>query len=229
MHAMILAAGRGQRMQPLTDVHPKPLLQVGGKALIEYHIEALVAGGFRELVINTGWLGEQLPQHLGDGSRWGIHIDYSHEGWPALETGGGLFKALPLLKQQPFLVMNGDVWTDWRVTAPLLPRSWRADTLAHLVLVPNPPQHPHGDFGLQGELIVKQAEQRHTFSGIGYYHPDLFVDCQPGAFKLAPLLYAAADAGRVSGELYNGQWFDIGTPQRLLQLDAQLHQYTSRR
>lgn len=222
LRAMILAAGRGERMKPLTDACPKPLLQIAGKPLIEYHIERLAAAGFQHLVINTGWLGEQLPVALGDGSRWGVRIDYSHEGWPALETGGGLFNALPLLKHQPFLAVNGDVWTDWQPADVRLPATWRADTLAHLILVPNPPQHPRGDFGLANGFVSGKADQQFTLSGIGYYHPDLFTGCSAGAFKLAPLLYAQADQGRVMGELYLGQWHDIGTPERLQQLDAQL-------
>ncbi len=222
MRAMILAAGRGERMRPLTDVHPKPLLKVAGKALIEYHIENLVTAGIRDIVINTAWLGEQIPQQVGDGARWGVRIAYSHEGWPALETGGGIFKALPLLGEQPFLVVNGDVWSDWQLLSPKLPAAWRADTLAHLLLVPNPPQHPQGDFGLQDDLVTEFAGPRYTYSGIGFYHPALFAGCQPGAFKLAPLLFDAARAGRITGELYHGQWHDIGTPERLSALDEVL-------
>lgn len=222
LRAMILAAGRGERMKPLTDVCPKPLLKVGGKSLIEYHIESLRKVGFTELVINTGWLGEQLPAQLGTGSRYGVSIAYSHEGWPALETGGGLYKALLLLGHQPFLVVNGDVWTDWQATSLHLPAGWRDNTLAHLVMVPNPPQHPRGDFAIENGRIAPDADPRFTFSGIGYYHPDLFAYCQPGPFKLAPLLIDAARQGRVMGELYQGQWFDIGTPERLQQLDTQL-------
>ena len=222
MRAMILAAGRGERMKPLTDVHPKPLLQAGGKALIEYHLENLAAGGFRDIVINTAWLGEQIPVYVGDGSRWGVRIQYSHEGWPALETGGGIFKALPLLGGAPFLVVNGDVWTDWRVSRPQLPRQWRSDSLAHLVLVSNPSHNLKGDFGLLDGRIAEDAAERHTFSGIGFYHPELFAGCTPGAFKLAPLLFSAARAGRVSGELHTGEWYDIGTPDRLRMLDQKL-------
>jgi N-acetyl-alpha-D-muramate 1-phosphate uridylyltransferase len=221
MRAMILAAGRGERMKPLTDTCPKPLLKVGNKRLIEYHLETLSAAGFRDIVINTGWLGEQIPLALGDGARYGVHIEYSHEGWPALETGGGLFKALPLLKYQPFLVMNGDVWSDWRPLSAQLPVEWRSNTLAHLVLVPNPPQHPKGDFTLRDGLVGDDSESRHTFSGTGYYHPDLFKDCSAGTFKLAPLLYQAAAQGRITGELHLGQWHDIGTPERLAQLNQQ--------
>lgn len=220
--AMILAAGRGERMRPLTDKHPKPLLKISGKALIEYHLENLAAGGVREVVINTAWLGEQIPAALGDGSRWGLRIAYSPEGWPALETGGGIFRALPLLGSDPFLVVNGDVWTDWRLTAPQLPAVWRADALAHLVLVPNPSHNPTGDFGLQQDRVVAEAEQRHTYSGVGFYHPALFAGQADGAFKLAPLLFAAARAGKMTGELYTGAWSDIGTPERLRQVEQQL-------
>jgi N-acetyl-alpha-D-muramate 1-phosphate uridylyltransferase len=228
MRAMILAAGRGERMRPLTDVHPKPLLKVGGKALIEYHLEHLAGAGFRDIVINTAWLGEQIPVYLGDGSRWGVRIQYSHEGWPALETGGGIFNALPLLGDDAFLVVNGDTWTDWRVTAPMLPAAWRTTTLAHLVLVPNPEHNRKGDFGLHDTLVTEAGEPTskpiYTFSGMGFYHPRLFAGCSSGAFKLAPLLYAAARTQQVTGELHQGQWFDIGTPQRLTQLDLSLSQ-----
>src|SRR5690242_11749404 len=163
MRAMILAAGRGERMRPLTDEHPKPLLKVAGKALIEYHLEQLAAAGFKDVVINTAWLGEQIPQYVGDGARWGMHIAYSHEGWPALETGGGIFKALPLLGDAPFLVVNGDVWTDWRITKPALPSVWRLDTLAHLVLVANPPHNLKGDFSLQDHFVIQPTAQSYTF------------------------------------------------------------------
>ena len=222
MRAMILAAGRGERMKPLTDVHPKPLLKVGGKTLIEYHLEHLAASGFKEIVINTGWLGGQIPVFLGDGARWDVRIQYSHEGWPALETGGGIFNALSLLGEAPFLVVNGDVWTDWRIHSPHLPVQWRSDTLAHLILVNNPPHHPKGDFGLLDGRVTDAAAERYTFSGIGFYHPRLFAGCITGAFKLAPLLFAAAQQGRVTGAIYSGQWHDIGTPERLAQLDQQL-------
>jgi MurNAc alpha-1-phosphate uridylyltransferase len=222
MRAMILAAGRGERMRPLTDAHPKPLLKVGGKALIEYHLEHLASCGFKEIVINTGWLGSQVPAYLGDGSRWGVSIQYSHEGWPALETGGGIFNALSLLGDAPFLVVNGDVWTDWSIPSPQLPASWKNDSLAHLVLVNNPPHHPDGDFGLFEGRVTDVDPERYTFSGIGFYHPQLFAGCHAGAFKLAPLLFAAVQQGRVTGEIYSGRWYDIGTPERLAQLDQQL-------
>ncbi|MGE0114024.1 MAG: N-acetylmuramate alpha-1-phosphate uridylyltransferase MurU [Steroidobacteraceae bacterium] len=222
MKAMILAAGRGERMRPLTDRHPKPLLKVGGKPLIEYHLERLAIAGFHDIVINTAWLGEQIPAQVGDGSRWHVRIAYSHEGWPALETGGGIFKALPLLGDEPFLVVNGDVWTDWQVATPALPSQWHADTLAHLVLVPNPVHHPKGDFGLQDGQVTAATTQSFTFSGMGFYHPRLFAGCSPGAFKLAPLLFAAISSRRVTGEFYAGQWYDIGTPERLAMLDRLL-------
>ena len=223
MKAFVLAAGRGERMRPLTDVHPKPLLKVAGKALIEYHLENLAAAGFRDIVVNTAWLGEQIPAYVGDGARWGVRIAYSHEGWPALETGGGIFKALPLLGDAPFLVVNGDVWTDWRLAQPALPRQWRDNSLAHLILVPNPTHNLKGDFGLQGSAVTLSGTPTYTFSGIGFYRPSLFAACTPGAFKLAPLLFDAVRAQQITGEIYSGQWYDIGTPERLAALDRQLN------
>jgi len=219
MKAMILAAGRGERMRPLTDHTPKPLLRAGGRHLIEYHLEALVAAGFVNVVINHAHLGEQLVQALGDGSRYGLSIRYSAEA-PALETGGGIFHALPLLGDAPFLVINGDVWSDYpyaRLREQVVER-------AHLVLVDNPPQHPAGDFALQRGRVSEGDSGRLTFSGIGVYHPALFEGCHDGAFPLAPLLRRAMAAGLVSGEHYRGRWFDIGTPERLAQLDNLLQQ-----
>ena len=195
MKAMILAAGRGERMRPLTDTTPKPLLRVGGKALIEYHIEALVAAGIDELVINHAHLGAQIEAYLGDGSRYGASIIYSAEG-TALETGGGIFKVLPLLGEGPFIVTNADVWSDFDYAH----LRQRAVDHAHLVLVDNPAHHPHGDFTLKQGQIVEQAGERLTFSGIGIYRAALFAGCVAGAFKLAPLLREAIHAGRVSGE-----------------------------
>ena len=271
MKAMILAAGRGERMRPLTDHTPKPLLAAGGKPLIVHHLERLARAGFRDLVINHAHLGERIAAALGDGSRWGVRIAYSPEG-TALETGGGIFRALPLLGPEPFLVVNGDVWTDLDFAPLALP----AGKLAHLILVDNPPHHPRGDFHLAGGLVraepllVDQPQDadgrpaspsppgltdtpihrqgrgrssatspaapdgglaqdvqpesgpRLTFSGIGIYHPDLFRDCQPGAFPLAPLLRAAMAQARVTGEHYTGLWLDIGTPHRLADLDVLL-------
>ncbi len=221
MKALILAAGRGERMRPLTDDTPKPLLQVGGKFLIEYHIEALVRAGIEELVINVSYLGANIRAALGDGARYGASIQYSDEGTPALETGGGIFRALPILGNAPFLVVNGDIWTSF----PYRQLPFRAFGLAHLVLVDNPTHHPDGDFVLSGQRVLAEGDgPRLTFSGIGVYHPALFDDCRDGHFPLAPLLRQAMAAGRVSGERYGGQWVDVGTPQRLQALDRQLRQ-----
>ena len=217
MKAMILAAGRGERMRPLTDTTPKPLLRAAGKPLIVYHLEALAAAGFAEVVINHAHLGEQIEQFLGDGSRYGLAIHYSHEK-QALETGGGIFRALPLLGEAPFAVINGDVWSDY----PYSRLRQLAVERAHLVLVDNPPQHPTGDFLLHQGRVLEGEGERLTFSGIGVYHPSLFAGCAAGAFPLAPLLREAMRAGAVSGEHYHGRWFDIGTPERLAQLDALL-------
>lgn len=214
---MILAAGRGDRLRPHTDAMPKPLLAVAGKPLIQWHIEALAAGGISELVINHAWLGDQIEAALGDGAVFGVHIAYSPEPGGALETGGGIFQALPLLRSgaededAPFLVVNGDVLTD--IDFARLPR--RIAGLAHLVMVPNPPHHPSGDFCLQGERVTLDRGPRLTFSGIGLYRPSLFARCQRGAFPLAPLLQAAIAEGRVSGELHPGLWIDVGTAERL--------------
>jgi N-acetyl-alpha-D-muramate 1-phosphate uridylyltransferase len=217
--AMILAAGRGERMRPLTDDRPKPLLQAGGKSLIEYHLDALRGAGIRDVVINTAWQGQKLRDALGTGERYGVAIRYSDETPSALETGGGIFKALPFLGTGPFLVINGDIWTDWQ-----LDRRFALDDrdLAHLVLVPNPEHHPRGDFSLQDGRVTEDDDPRFTFSGIGVYRAEFFAGCQPGAFPLLPLFKRAIAAGCVSGELHAGQWFDIGTPARLATLDAEL-------
>lgn len=217
MKAMILAAGRGERMRPLTDTTPKPLLKAGGKRLIEYHLEALARAGIREVIINHAHLGEQIEGALGDGRRYGLSITYSAEG-TALETGGGIFKALPLLGESPFLVINGDIWCDY----PYAELLQREVAQAHLVLVDNPPQHPKGDFVLERGRVHDSQGERLTFSGIGLYHSRLFNGCEAGAFALAPLLRRAMAAGEVSGEHYRGRWFDIGTPDRLQQLDQLL-------
>ncbi|RDH86665.1 MAG: mannose-1-phosphate guanylyltransferase [endosymbiont of Escarpia spicata] len=217
MKAMILAAGRGERMRPLTDHTPKPLLPVAGKPLIEYHIEALAGAGIRELVINHAHLGKQIEAALGDGSRWGVTIHYSAES-PALETGGGIFRALPLLGEAPFLVVNGDVWCEIDFAGLVLPPG----RLAHLVMVPNPSHHPAGDFSLEGDALVDVGSGRLTFSGIGLYAPALFTGCDSGAFPLGPLLRSAMAAGEVSGEAFFGRWSDVGTPQRLAALEQSL-------
>lgn len=218
MKAMILAAGRGERMRPLTDHRPKPLLLVAGKPLIEYHLEALAQAGFKDIVINHAWLGAQIENALGDGSQFGVHIHYSPEDGQALETGGGIFNALPLLGDDTFLVVNGDVWTDFAYSA--LPR--RLDGLAHLILVPNPPQHPSGDFVLDHGMVRNEGSDKLTFSGIGIYKTELFTDCKPGIFPLAPLLRKAIAKNQVTGQYYSGCWRDIGTPQRLAELDQAL-------
>ena len=239
MKAMILAAGRGERMRPLTDHTPKPLLAVGGKPLIVWHIEALRDAGFCEIVINHAHLGAQIEAALGKGAALGVDIAYSPEPPGALETAGGIRHALPLLGEAPFLVVNGDIWCNWpfehathptmagackkKSATPLGSANDASEMLAHLVLVPNPPHHPDGDFALDGGRIRNQATPgaaRFTFSGIGVYSPALFAalpDHTPA--KLAPLLRAAADAGRLGGELHPGEWIDVGTPERLRELD----------
>ncbi len=207
-------------MRPLTLERPKPLLEVGGRPLIVHHLHALAMAGFRDLVVNLSWLGTQIREALGDGERYGVNLRYSDEGPEPLETGGGIFRALPLLGPGPFVVLNGDVWTDYpyaRLRELLQP----AD-LAHLVLVPNPVHNPDGDFVLDRSRIVEGEGERHTFSGVGVYRPELFDGCQDGIFKLAPLLRSSARAGRLSGELFDGDWLDIGTVQRLAELDARL-------
>lgn len=211
MKAMILAAGRGERLRPLTDQTPKPLLLVAGKPLIERHVEALVRAGITELVINHAWLGEQIEAALGDGSRFGAQIVYSAEGEQALETGGGIVRALPLLGDKPFMVVNADVATDFDFSA--LPQS--VSGLAHLVLVPNPAHHAQGDFVLDGKTVRLGDAARGTFSGIAVYDPRLFVHCTDTmVFPLAPILRDAIAAGQVSGECYNGRWVDVGTEER---------------
>jgi MurNAc alpha-1-phosphate uridylyltransferase len=215
MKAMILAAGRGERLRPITDNIPKPLVKVRGKALIQYHVEALAAAGFTDLVINHAWHGEQIERALGDGGQFGVHIRYSPEG-KALETGGGIFKALPLLGDEPFLVVNGDVFTSF----PFAGLVNQPSKLAHLVLVRNPPQHPNGDFALQGNEVIHEGTPKYTFSGIGVYSPALFKDCQPGAFPLAPLLFEAIARRELTGQLFDGVWEDVGTIERLEKLNS---------
>jgi MurNAc alpha-1-phosphate uridylyltransferase len=218
MRAMILAAGLGKRMRPLTDETPKPLLRVGGRPLIEYHIERLAAAGFAELVINTAWLGEQIEHHLGAGERFGVRIRYSREGDP-LETAGGIIEALPLLGEAPFVVVNGDIWTDFDFAG--LRRTPASE--AHLVLVDNPEHNAGGDFRLddQGRVSLETGRPL-TFSGIGLYRPEFFAGLAPGERPLSELLAAAIKRGKVTGEHHPGVWLDIGTPERLRQLDRQL-------
>ncbi len=220
MKAMILAAGRGERMRPLTLTRPKPLLEAGGAPLIVHHLRALAGAGFEDVVVNLSWLGVQIREALGDGSRHGLRIHYSEEGPEPLETGGGIFRALPLLGDGPFLVLNGDTWSD--IAYADLRDRFAARDLAHLVLVPNPAHNPGGDFVLERGRIVETPGERLTFSGVGLYRAELFEGCRDGVFKLAPLLRAAARDGRVGGEVHGGAWLDIGTPERLAELDARL-------
>lgn len=218
LKVMILAAGRGERMRPLSDTVPKPLLEAGGKPLIVHLIEGLARHGLRDLVINYSHLGEKISAYLGDGGRYGVRVAYSHEEGGGLETGGGIFKALSLIDTDPFMVINGDIWTDY----PFDRLPARLDGLAHLVLVDNPPQHPQGDFALREGKLFAEGAPRLTFSGIGVYARALFAECRPGTFPLAPLLRAAMARGLVSGEHYTGRWRDVGTPQRLADLDREL-------
>ena len=218
MKAMVLAAGRGERMRPLTDHTPKPLLVAGGKPLIAWHLEALARAGIRDVIVNLSWLGAQIRAALGDGRQFGLQIQYSDEGSPALETGGGIFHALPLLGPAPFLVVNGDTFTDIDVSSLRLPAA--AD--ARLVMVSNPPQHPAGDFVLDGERLVVGAGPTLTYSGIGIFSPALFAGCTEGQFPLLPLLKRAIATGRLQGQHHTGQWLDIGSPQRLAALRVQL-------
>ncbi|MBL0542026.1 N-acetylmuramate alpha-1-phosphate uridylyltransferase MurU [Aeromonas caviae] len=217
MKAMILAAGRGERMRPLTDLLPKPLLAAGGKPLIVHHIEKLKAAGVTTLVINHAWLGHKLVAALGDGSALGVSIHWSAEE-NALETAGGIVQALPLLGCEPFLVINGDTWLDLDYRA--LVNQPLGDDLAHLWLVPNPPQHPQGDFSLQAGRVLDTPAL--TFSGVGLYQPAAFAGLPCGARKLAPLLRDWMVQGRVGGSLLAGEWRDIGTVDRLRELDEQL-------
>lgn len=215
MKAMILAAGRGERMRPLTDHTPKPLLLVGGKPLIVWHLERLAKARFKEVVINHAHLGMQIEKALGDGSAWGLKIQYSAEP-KALETAGGIANALHLLGDAPFLVVNGDVFTEIEFDFLQL----ASPNLAHLVMVNNPPQHPDGDFAISAGKVNHEGSNKLTFSGVGVYHPELFADVEPGqAAKLAPLLKSAMAKGLVTGEHYQGIWHDIGTPERLEQLN----------
>jgi N-acetyl-alpha-D-muramate 1-phosphate uridylyltransferase len=211
MKAMILAAGRGERMRPLTDHTPKPLLKVDDYTLIEHTVMQLVSNGFHELVINHAYLGEQIEQTLGNGGQYDASIAYSREGDSALETGGGILKALPLLGDAPFLVVNGDIATDY----PFARLRDVTFDLAHLILVDNPSHHPDGDFALHDKTVAEAQELRLTFSGVGIYNPELFAGCKPGKFPLTPLLRTAMQNSRVSGEKHEGFWIDIGTPERL--------------
>lgn len=230
MRAMILAAGRGERMRPLSDRTPKPLLAVAGQPLIVRHLERLAAAGMRDVVINTAHLGAQFAAALGDGAHWGLRIHYSHEGEQALETGGGIRKALPLLGDDPFIAISGDLWTDYDFARLRI----AADDLAQLVMVRNPDWHAAGDFGLSAGRIVEQGGERLTFANIAVYRPALFADwraaavAEPGIaldpprFRLLPLYLAALRRGRVGGEFFDGRWHNLGTPAQLAALEAEL-------
>lgn len=232
MRALIFAAGLGERMRPLTLTTPKPLLEAGGKPLIVWHLEKLAALGVDEVVVNTSWLAPKFPELLGDGSRWGLSLQYTYEGLTPLETGGGMWNALAQLSPggAPFVAVNGDIWSDYDFAR--LPREPRG--LAHLVLVDNPEHHPRGDFALAGDRVENGGDARLTFSGIGVYRPALFdrwrdvIGDSPGAaetpprFPIAPLLRHAMHDGQVSGEHHAGRWTDVGTPERLRALDTAL-------
>ena len=218
MKAMLLAAGRGERMRPLTDSLPKPLVPVAGRALIAWHLAALARAGFREVVVNTSWLAPALHAALGDGASFGVSITWSDEGPVALETGGGIYRAVPLLGPGPFLVVNADIWTDIDFAGLAL----ADEALAHLMLVANPPHNVRGDFGLDGDLVVSRENERLTYSGVGVFRPEFFQGCEAGRFPLLPVLNRAIGARRVRGELHRGAWSDVGTAERLAALDARL-------
>jgi len=218
MKAMLLAAGRGERMRPLTDAVPKPLVRVGGRPLIAWHLAALARAGIREVVINLSWLGAQVRATLGDGQDYGVLITYSDEGPVPLETGGGIFSAVPLLGPGPFLVVNADIWTDIDFAALAL----EENAHARLLLIPNPPHHPRGDFGLEGDLVVSRETDRYTYSGVGVYRPEFFGGCTAGRFPLLPLLDRAIAAGLVRGQVHRGEWCDVGTLERLAKLTARV-------
>ena len=214
MIAMLLAAGRGERLRPLTDSMPKALVDVAGKSLLERHLENVKTAGIHDVVINLGWRGEQIVERIGSGERYGLNVVFSQEGDNILETGGGIHRALPMLGDDPFVVVNADVYTDMP-----LPESLADDALGHLVLVPNPEHKQQGDFDLvDGRVAVGDAPEW-TFSGVAMYRPEFFEGCEPGRFPLAPMLREAANARRLGGTLYQGIWEDVGTPERLEKLN----------
>ena len=218
MKAMVLAAGRGERMRPLTDRVPKPLLPVAGEPLVGHQLRALAAAGVKDVVMNCSWLADVLQAELGDGRAWGVTIEYSPEPWPPLDTGGGILQALPMLGPGPFLLVNGDVWSELSPAALALPEGM----LGHLVLVPNPEHNPRGDFGFVDGCVQPDAEPRLTYGGMAILSPGLFAECRPGRFPLAPILGTAARQGRISGVLHGGGWVDVGTPERLYALRSRL-------
>jgi len=216
---MILAAGRGERLRPLTDTTPKPLLKVAGQHLIEYHLFRLAKAGFQEVVINVAWLGQQIIDVLGDGSKYQLRLIYSNEHDQVLETGGGICNALPLLGEAPFLVVNADIWTEYPFETLY---NFTLKDKAHLVLVDNPEHHKQGDFALSHGRLMASDKQLLTYSGIGVYSVDFFAGVKPGAFPLAPMLKKYIAENKISGEYFQGSWQDIGTPQRLNDLNASL-------
>ncbi|MCK5669195.1 MAG: nucleotidyltransferase family protein [Gammaproteobacteria bacterium] len=222
MRAMILAAGRGERMRPLTDKMPKSMLEVSGKPLIQYHVENLVQAGIVEIVINHALFGEQIEAYLNDGKALGASITYSVEGDQPLETAGGIVRALPLLGDKPFVTVNADIWTDFSFQDLLCQSDDLSNDSAHLILVDNPEHNPEGDFALSDEKVVNQGKPMLTFSGISIFTPKFFKDCASGSAPLAPILRKAASQGRVTGSHYQGQWQDIGTPARLSDLRQSL-------
>jgi len=219
MKTMILSAGRGERMRPLTDTIPKPLLEVNGKPLIVWHIERLAKSGFKEIIINVAHLGYKIIEALGDGSKWGVKIVYSDEqNEGALESAGGIVKALALLGSEPFLVVNADIWTDFNFNASFN----LGDDLAHLILVKNPEHNLGGDFGLVSNRVLSDADEKYTFSGIGYYKPQIFKHLNYGKNALAPVLRDLMRQNVVSGELLSGSWTDVGTPKRLEEINKNI-------
>lgn len=219
MKAMILAAGRGERLRPHTDITPKPLIQVGKHRLIEYHLLNLANAGLKDVVINISWLADQIREALGDGSNYSLNITYSDEGEEALETAGGIINAMPLLGDEPFIVINGDIWCDYDITS-LINRKLEHE--AHLVLVNNPEHNTQGDFAIEDGLVKNTGEKKLTYSGIGLYTTGFFADTEPGKKALGPILRKKSELNKVSGEYYNGQWVDIGTIERLAQLRSYL-------
>lgn len=211
MKVMILAAGRGERLRPLTDHTPKPLLPIAGRAIIDYTLDAFISAGFDDFIINLAHLGEQIRAYLGNGAKYGVQISYSDEGSSVLETAGGIHHALPLLGNQAFIAVNGDITTDFDYAGL---RNINVK-LAHLVLTPNPSHYRQGDFGLEKGIVNQYGHSRYTFSGIGIYHPDLFKHCHPGKLRLADLLRKFMDSGQITGQLFNGFWMDVGTMERL--------------
>ena len=218
MIAMILAAGRGERLRPLTDAIPKSLVEVHGQSLIERHLQAICAAGIGKVVINLGWLGAQIRDRIGDGSAFGLEVRYSDEGENILETGGGIQRALPLLGDRPFLVVNADIFTDMPVPQISLPDN----SMGHLVLVNTPDYRSQGDFNLDAGKVSNGQQPSLTFSGVAVYRPEFFRDCEPGRFSIVPMLRDAADAGRLQGSLYDGLWADVGTPARLKKINEEM-------